>query len=58
MYIKDFQTENYLNFGFIHNRYDLTNYGEYVWKLFYLNQNKEILLIVNEQHYVLRIIEI
>lgn len=51
MFISDFQTSQYLNFGFIHNRYDLTQYGSLVWKVFDLEQQKELLLIVNENNH-------
>ena len=56
-YISDYQNNKYLNYGFIHDRYDLTQYGQLVWKVFDLETNQYLLLIVNSDHYVLDIKE-
>ena len=45
-----------LNYGFIHDHYDQTQYGEYVWKVFDMTQDKYLYFIVNEEHIILRII--
>ena len=57
MYISDYQNSRYLNYGFIHDRYDLTQYGQLVWKVFDLETNQYLLLIVNSDHYVLDVKE-
>ena len=31
MFISDYQNSRYLNYGFIHDCYDLTQYGQLVW---------------------------
>lgn len=51
----DWQNPQTMNFGFIHSRYDLTNYGEYIWLAEV--HGKELMLVVNEEHEVLRILE-
>lgn len=57
MFISDYQNSRYLNYGFIHDRYDLTQYGQLVWKVFDLETNQYLLLIVNSDHYVLDVKE-
>ena len=51
MCIIDYQNNRYLNYGFIHDHYDLTQYGQLVWKVFDLEKQKELLLIVNENNH-------
>ena len=58
MFIQDYQNSRYLNYGFIHNRYDLTQYGQLVWKVFDLETNQYLLLIVNSDHYVIETMKI
>ena len=55
MFISDYQNSRYLNYGFIHDRYDLTQYGQLVWKVFDLETNQYLLLVVNSDHYVIDI---
>ena len=57
MFISDYQNSRYLNYGFIHDRYDLTQYGQLVWKVFDLETNQYLLLVVNSDHYVLDVKE-
>lgn len=55
MSINDLQEDsNILNFGFVHSRYDLTQFGEYVWKIYDQRIKKEVLLIINQEHTVSR----
>ncbi len=53
MFISDYQNSRYLNYGFIHDRYDLTQYGQLVWKVFDLETNQYLLLVVNSDHYII-----
>lgn len=55
--LKDFQTSRYINFGFVHYKYELTNFGEYVWKAIDTNTGKTIFIIVDYYHKVLRIVQ-
>ena len=54
MKLVDFQNERTMNFGFIHSRYDLTKYGEYVWLI--VQEEIEKYLIVDQDHTIIRIV--